>query len=278
MSNKTEWLQVGELAAGFAPDSNILEYVNDLAGKKLDCYMDNGWLIRHTFHSGDSLTWEILSGEGAEVGEKVVESYTATCIRDGIYFVDFIKSQEKSTTVTLIINLNTNNGTANINIMPSREETMRPAYQRVMDGDLLTAVNSTFLQFTIGTEFTEGRGHQITDELIDKRVQYTYSPHESYEHVYMNQNYYGWQCLKGVEKGLADTDLCHYYKIDEQLYFFVWREKIIPTAGVIMIDLERLKTTGKIVGYDGTDFEKLNNFPVGAYAKVLNETKHVFAN
>ncbi|NQY88406.1 MAG: molybdenum cofactor biosynthesis F family protein [Colwellia sp.] len=274
MSNKTEWLQVGDLAAGFAPDSNILEYVNDLAGKTLDCYMDNGWLIRHTFHSGDSLTWEIIAGEG--VGEKVTESYTATCIREGIYFVDFIKSQEKGTSVSLVINLNTNDGTANINKMPSREETMRPAYQRVMDGDLLTPVASTFLQFTIGTEFTEGRGHQVTDELVGKRVQYTYSPHESYEHVYLNPSYYSWQCLRGVEKGLADTDLCHYYKIDEQLYFFVWREKIIPTAGVIMIDLKRLKTTGKIVGYDGTDFNKLNNFPVGAYAKVLNETKHVF--
>lgn len=276
MNNKTEWVQVGDLAAGFAPDSNILEYVNDLAGKTLDCYMDNGWLIKHTFHSGDSLTWEIIAGEG--IGEKATESYTATCIRDGIYFVDFIKSQEKGTSVSLVINLNTNDGTANINQMPSREETMRPAYQRVMDGDLLTPVASTFLQFTIGTEYTEGRGHQVTDELVGKRVQYTYSPHESYEHVYLNPSYYSWQCLRGVEKGLADTDLCHYYKIDEQLYFFVWREKIIPTAGVIMIDLKRLKTTGKIVGYDGTDFDKLNNFPVGAYAKVLNETKHVFAS
>lgn len=276
MSNKTEWVQVGDLAAGFAPDSNVLEYVNDLEGKTLDCYMENGWIIKHTFHSGDSLTWEILKGEGA--GEKATESYTATCIREGIYFVDFIKSQEKGTSVSLVINLNTNNGTANINTMPSREETMRPAYQRVMDGDLLTAVNSIFLQFTIGTEYTEGRGHQITDELIGKRVQYTYSPHESYEHVYLNESYYAWQCLRGVEKGLADTDLCHFYKIDEQLYFFVWREKIIPTAGVIMIDLKRLKTTGKIIGYDGTDFDKLNNFPVGAYAKVLNVTEHVFEN
>jgi len=274
MNNKTEWVQVGDLAAGFAPDSNILEYVNDLAGKTLDFYMDNGWLIRHTFHSEDSLTWEMIVGEG--VGEKVTESYTATCIRDGIYFVDFIKSQEKATSVSLVINLNTNDGTANINQMPSREETMRPAYQRVMDGDLLTPVASTFLQFTIGSEYSKGRGHQVTDELVGKRVQYTYSPHESYEHVYLNSSYYSWQCLRGVEKGLADTDLCHYYKIDEQLYFFVWREKIIPTAGVIMIDLKRLKTTGKIVGYDGTDFEKLNNFPVGAYAKLLNETDHVF--
>jgi len=274
MSKKTEWVQVGDLAEGFAPDSNILEYVNDLEGKIIDCYMENGWLIRHTFHSGTSMTWEIIEGEG--VGAKVTEPYTATCIREGIYFVDFVKSQEKGTSVSLVINMNTNNGTAVINKMPSREETMRPAYQRVLEGDLLTPVDSVFIQFSIGAQYTEGCGHQVTDELIGKRVQYTYSPHESYEHVYMNQNYYSWQCLKGVEKGLSDTDLCHYYKIDDELYFFVWREKIIPTVGVIMIDLKRLKTTGKILGYQGTDFKELNNFPVGAYAKPLNETVHIF--
>ncbi|WP_028867010.1 molybdenum cofactor biosynthesis F family protein [Psychromonas arctica] len=273
MDNKTEWVQVGDLANGFASDANTLKYVDDLEGKTFDFYMENGWLIRHVFNSGSSLTWEILKGNG--VGEKVTEAYTATSIREGVYFVDFIKSKEKATSVSLVMNLNSDNGTAIINRMPSKQETMRPAYQRVMDGDLLTPVDSVFVQFTMGTAYTQGRGHQHTDELIGKRVQYTYSQHESYEHVYLNQNYYTWQCLNGVEKGLADTDLCHYYKIDEELYLFVWREKIIPTAGVIMIDLKCLKTTGKIVGYDGTDFEKLNNFPVGAYAKLLNETKHI---
>lgn len=274
MSKKTEWVQVGDLAEGFAPDSNILEYVNDLEGEVLDCYMENGWMIRHTFHSGTSMTWEII--EGSNVGAKVTESYTATCIREGIYFVDFLKSQEQGTSVSLVINMKTHNGSAVINKMPSKEETMRPVYQRVLDGDLLTPVDSVFLQFTINEKYTEGRGHLVTDELLGKRVQYTYSPHESYEHVYLNQNYYAWQCLRGVEKGLSDTDLCHYYKIDDELYFFVWREKIVPTVGVIMIDLKRLKTTGKILGYHGTDFKKLNNFPVGAYAKLLNITKHTF--
>jgi len=273
MDNKTEWVQVGDLANGFASEANTLEYVNDLEGNTFDFYMENGWLIRHVFNSDSSLTWEILEGNGA--GEKVTESYTATSIREGIYFVDFIKSKEKATSVSLVMNLNTDNGTAIINRMPSKEETMRPAYQRVMEGDLLTPIDSAFVQFTIGTAYTQGRGHQLTDELIGKRIQYTYSPHESYEHVYLNQSYYTWHCLSGVEKGLADTDLCHYYKIDEALYLFVWREKIIPTAGVIIVDLQKLKTTGKIIGYDGTDFEELNNFSVGAYAKLLNETKHI---
>ncbi|MEH6454365.1 MAG: molybdenum cofactor biosynthesis F family protein [Psychromonas sp.] len=276
MTNKTKWVQVGDLAEGFAADSNILEYVNDLDGTILDFYMENGWMIRHSFHTGGTMTWEIIAGKS--IGAKVTESYTATCIRDGIYFVDFLKSQEPTTAVSLVINLNTKTGMAIINQMPTKEETMRPAYQRVLDGDLLTAVDSQFLKFTIGTIYTPDCGPQITDELTGKRVQYTYSAHESYEHVYLNQNYYAWQCLKGVEKGLADSDLCHYYKVDEKLYLFVWREKIIPTVGVIMIDLKRLKTTGKILGYQGTDFKNLKNFAVGAHAKILNETAHIFDN
>ena len=39
------------------------------------------------------------------------------------------------------------------------------------------------------------------------------------------------QCLDGVEKGLADVDRCHYVQVAEDLYLFVWREKIIPTLG-----------------------------------------------
>jgi hypothetical protein len=77
-----------------------------------------------------------------------------------------------------------------------------------------------------------------------------------------------------LEKGLADTDRCHHYKIADALYLFVWREKIIPTLGVVMVDLERMKTTGKIFGYQDNRFDKLSNFPIGAYAEVLNITKY----
>lgn len=272
MDKKTEWLQVGQLANGFVANSNALSYVNDLAGLTLDISMDNGWLIRHEFTTNNRLTWQIL--EGRDKGERVEESYTATSIREGIYFIDFIKSKEKSTTVSLVVNLATGNGTAIINTLPSRKETMRSAYQRVIDGDTLTPVKTNFVQFSVNKPYVIGLGHQLTNELVGKRIQYTYSPHESYEHIYLNPNYYTWQCLNGVEKGLADTDLCHYYKIENNLYLFVWREKIIPTAGVIMIDLTHLKTTGKIVGFENSDFGIINNFPVGAFVTLLNETEH----
>ena len=106
--------------------------------------------------------------------------------------------------------------------------------------------------------------------MVGKRVEYTYSPTECYEHIYLNERFYTWHCLLGSEKGLADTDRCHYYKLADRLYLFVWREKIVPTLGSVVVDLEALRTTGKIFGYQGEGPGGLSNFPVGARARVLN--------
>ena len=73
-----------------------------------------------------------------------------------------------------------------------------------------------------------------TDALVGKRVQYVYSQTEAYEHIYLNENLYTWQCLRGSEAGLADTDRCHYRRIADELYLFVWREKVVPTLGVVL--------------------------------------------
>jgi len=69
---------------------------------------------------------------------------------------------------------------------------------------------------------------------------------------------------------MADTDCCHYFKIARSLYLFVWLEKFVPTLGVVMVDLKNLKTTGKIFGYETGDFEKLTNFPIGAFARSVS--------
>jgi hypothetical protein len=94
--------------------------------------------------------------------------------------------------------------------------------------------------------------------------------------VYLNRDFYTWHCLSGAEwkegVGLTDTDRCYHRKIGESLYLFVWREKIIPTLGAVVIDLAEMRTSGKIYGYQGKGFEKVTNFPVGARARILNET------
>ena len=50
---------------------------------------------------------------------------------------------------------------------------------------------------------------------------------------------------------------------------FIWREKIVPTLGILLIDLVGLKTDGVIIGNDGFDAETIVHFAVGARAEVL---------
>ena len=58
------------------------------------------------------------------------------------------------------------------------------------------------------------------------------------------------------------------------VYLFTWREKIVPTLGVVVVDMQKMKTTGKIFGYESNNFSKLINFPVGAFAKLINVTRY----
>lgn len=271
--NKSPWIPVGELQDGFAADPNILTPTDDLAGKNLTIHFADGTAIAHNFTSGSELTWTIESGKDA--GESVTETYNATSLRDGIYFVDFIKSAERAMSVTLVLDLNKQVFTAALSQMPVEAEAKKSLIERVGNNEELTGVTVQFSHGTIDKPYSDnGDLHAETDELVGKRVLYTYSPYEQYEHIYLNPSKYTWQCVKGVEQGLADTDTCHFYKIADELYLFVWREKIVPTVGVVMIDLQRKKTTGKIMGYAESDFGALSNFQVGAFARVLNHTTY----
>ena len=69
---------------------------------------------------------------------------------------------------------------------------------------------------------------------------------------------------------MGDVERCHYYVIDRDLYLFVWREKIIPTLGVVMLDLHALKTTGKIFGYKDNAMTAVSNFPIGAVTTIID--------
>lgn len=273
MDSQPIFIQVGELADGFAPDSNILSTVGDFAGQSLRLHFADGTVIDHAFETASDLKWTVI--EGAAAGQSGVDTYRATSVRDGIYFIDFIKQSERATSVSLVVDVKRELFTAVIGTLPTETETRLDAFSRVEQGLELTAVKAVIAHGTLNRPVTPADPlHQSTSELIGMRNLYTYSLTERYEHIYLNENFYAWQCLDGVEKGLADVDRCHYFKIDTNLYLFVWREKIVPTLGVIMIDLDRLKTDGKIFGYQGNNFAGLSNFPVGAKAQVLNTTRH----
>ena len=117
------------------------------------------------------------------------------------------------------------------------------AFSRVEQGLPLTAVNA---EFRFGTlDNAAAALPHFTDELIGMRNMYTYSPTERYEHIYLNDNSLA---VSGRRRERAGgRHRCHYVKVAEQLYLFVWREKIVPTLGGVIIDLQAMRTDGKIL-------------------------------
>jgi len=278
MSKTSRWISVGELAEAFSPRSNTPAPTEDLVGETVELHLESGQTVAHRFEAGCRLFWEITSGRRQTgAAERAAEENCFTAkVREGIYFVDFIKHLEQATTVTLILDLNAAITTVLVARLPDESEPRWSLAERIVRGQELTAVSATFLRGSIGSPF--GRGtprHEPTTDLVGRRVEYTYSPTERYEHIYLNEDFYTWHCLSGSEKGLADTDRCHCYKLADNLYFFVWREKIVPTLGAVVVDFDQMRTVGKIFGYReaGTvESPKLSNFPVGAHARLLNVT------
>ena len=272
MSDDARWISVGELAQAFALDNNTPRSTEELAGSTFRLHLENGQVVEHEFLTGTKLVWRMLEGSGA--GREAEETYVANKVRDGIYFVDFLRHLERAATVSLVLDLRFGIVTVLVARLPERTEARHPLMDRVAEGEELTSVRATFLAGAVNERFTpDTPRHQPTAELIGRRVEYTYSATERYEHIYLNENFYTWHCLLGSEKGLADTDRCHYYKLANDLHLFVWREKIVPTLGAVVVDFDVMRTVGKIFGYQGGDFDKLVNFPVSAHARLLNVTR-----
>lgn len=265
------WIAVGELgeAFGSGAQTHTLAPSTRLAEKRMTLRFEDGSAVDYHFQSAAELT----RGRGK------VESYHATEIRLGILFVDFIDSDRRASTISLVLDLDRGICTAIEAKLPTETEAKLPLIERVGRGEELTCVTAKFLSGAIDAPFGHATDrHTDTRDLIGKRIEYTYSRSERYEHVYLNERLYTWHCLAGSEQGLADTDRCRYLRVADRLYLFAWREKIVPTLGVVLVDLEQMKTTGKIFGYRGFDFGSVMNFPVGARASLMSGDRGMIAD
>ncbi len=264
------WIAVGELgeAFGSGADTHTLAPSPGLAGKRMRLSFEDGSVVDYHFRCASQL----MRGRGK------VEPYRAAQIRPGILFVDFIAGDRRASAISLVLDLGRGLCTAIEAELPTEADAKASLIERVERGGELTAVTARFLSGAIDAPF----GHTIdrhtdTHDLIGRRIEYTYSRSERYEHIYLNERFFTWHCLAGSEQGLADTDRCRYLRVADRLYLFVWREKIVPTLGAVLVDLEQMKTTGKIFGYRGFDFGAVMNFPVGARARLVSDERGMIA-
>lgn len=270
--NSTPWLQVGELTAGFG--GNELGLTSELAGRAWPAAFADGSVLSLRFLSGSELEYTRRSAGAAAdfLGEGSVP-YAATSLRPDIFLVDFQPPGSPPRSASLVIDVARGLGTAVLGRLPVATEARKSLYERASAGEELTPVAAELEPFAISAAPARPYDwHPPTADLVGRRMRYDYGPRDLYEHIYLNERYYTWQCLRGPELGLADTDRCHYRRIDDSLYLFVWREKIVPTLGVVLVDTAALRSTGKIFGYRGGDFGAVANARIGARAALVNVT------
>jgi hypothetical protein len=261
------------LSEAFHPGNYAPAPTSDLSGKTYRLWLEDGRVAACSFETPERLRWNLGGDVDSEPTEP--EQYFAARLREDLYFVDFIWTGQRATTVTLLLDLGRQIATVLVGQLPEDREARRPLLDRISAGEELTGVSATFLSAAIDQPFSDKTPrHLPAVDMVGRRVEYTYSPSERYEHIYLNESLYTWHCLQGSEKGLADTDRCHYFKLADDLYLFVWREKIVPTLGVVVVDFVEMRTTGKIVGSRGDGSTGLANFAVGARARLLNTTEH----
>ncbi len=269
-----QYISVGELSVGLS--EHTLSTTARLAGKQVELYYESGKRSKMTFLDAETLKWETVD-QARE--EEFICSYNAIMPRDDIYLVDFIASYGDSRSISVILDIHERFATVVSGIMPTAEEVMVPLIVRAEDAAPLTSVQATFEHTAVDLPFTETTPrHEKTMDLVGERFQWVYSSKDAYEHIYLNENTYTWHCISGNEKGLADTDRCFFYKLAEKLYLFVWTEKIVPTVGVVIEDLEIMRSYGKIFGREGYDMAgRATNFMVGSYGTFLNRTEYDFS-
>jgi len=270
--NAKHWIELGNWGSGM--DEFKLPSSNELAGKGLELHFKGSSRVtKYLFHDARSLTWQIITG--AEAGQSGCETYEAIRVAPEIYFVDFVKKAEPNVSLSMALDLDTRMATLLIATIPDKN---------VMDQGFIDRVRKSLDLSTIKVEILHadidpGPGqkimwsHKRTRDLIGKRVKYTYSRHHVYEHIYLNDRFFTWHCLDGIEKGLADTEMCDYFKIAQDVYLFSWREKVMPTFGAVLINFKEMTSNGKTFGLD-VSTQRIMNFTMGSIAEVVSETRY----
>lgn len=258
-----KYVNAGSLADGFS--DSPMERSGALTGKSILLYLEDGARVRIDFISATRLE-SIFYGEGAGL----ICDYVAVKLREDIFFLDYIIQFGYTRSISIVMNLRTGQALVIRGELPVTEEFSIPLLVRAKEGLPLSATKLMIDRASIDTPFNIAQGVDCTTaDLIGKRLRFRYSSNAHYEHYYLNAKFFTWHCLAGKEKGLCDTDRCFYYKVEEDLYCFVWAEKIVQTLGVALEDLRTMRSYGKLFGY--TDFEEgeVTNIPTGSEIEIV---------
>jgi hypothetical protein len=271
-NNEIKWEEVEKIKDSLG--ENKLPATDQLAGQGFTFYFLNDGLVMHYEISGKhTLTWNTLHGLNA--GESGEEHYEAVCVAPGIFLITYSKREDPLVSVSIAMDLESGRATFLIGSMPKLEDTYTDLIARMKQDLDLSPVKVKFLHANVNPDSTDKPviPHERTSDLVGKRIKYTYGDEGVYEHIYLSELFFTWHCLSGPEKGLADTERCDYISISPEVYLFSWREKTVPTLGVVLVNVNEMHSNGMLFGID-TDTGEPIHFNVGAKCQLLNITSY----
>lgn len=240
-----DWKNYDDFAAGIA--TNRLPPSGALVGQTLKLLLPAGTLMLQPVNQHELLWAEDQAGGGS--GR---DWYEAVEVDAGVFFIDMTFAARPAEALTVVLNLATRRVLAVRSRVRSAEEA--GAEPRVVQ---------TFNVATLDGGPAAGDAPAPTRDLIGLRTFQTYSPMHTYEHTYLNSQRYAWQCLVGVQRGHGDVDMASYWRFEEGLYLFTFREFLIPVASVFLFNFRDMRSTGKFLGITGDG--AVANSPAGAF-------------
>ena len=262
-----EWTQISGIAVGL--DEHRLPSSEALAGRQIQLHAPDKHPISIDFLDENALRWEQDDG-------LTDETYDAVEVAPSLFVAGICHREDSRHSTTFALDLQAGLATRATGWLPSVAEADTSLLSRVHAGGELSPVQVEFDHWEVDSTERPERppeaNHAQTDELVGKRLVYTYGDGGVYEHIYLNERRFTWHCLKGPEAGLADTERCDFYRIRPDVYLFSWREKIIPTLGVVLVNTSEMRSNGFITGID-TRSGEVSHFPVGARGELVNITE-----
>lgn len=270
-SGAPRWVEVGAIAHGL--DENRLPATDELAGRDSILRFADGRVVRCVVHDGSRLSWRVVDGPGTGAGSD--ETYEAVRVAPDVHLVTFVRRDEPLGSISVALDSASRRATVVVGTMPTLAQARTDLIARMKRGLDLSTVRVAILHAVVDPRSPDEAvvPHARTADLVGKRVRYTYGDGGVYEHVYLNERLYTWHCLAGPEQGLADTERCDYIRITPEVILFCWREKVVPTLGVVLINTAEMRSTGILFGID-TDTGAPIHFGIGARGELLNVTTH----
>ena len=180
-----------------------------------------------------------------------------------------------ATSVTVVLDLARAAATTVVGTLPTAEQAARGAFGLATAGEELTLGGRRLRALRHRPARSTPRRTRTCPRngLVGKRVEYVYSRHREVR-AHLPQREPVHVAVPGGEREGASPTPTAATTADRatSLYLFVWREKVVPTLGVVLVDWRPKVSNGKLFGYEGSDFGALSTTPISSRATLLNVT------